>query len=603
MSKKRRQGQEIATPTAPLTAPGTARAKTPRAAPVNQKRQKKLDPKELKTMYLQIVLNNIVNDKENAVNYIVYEYFRFVSATVYQRRYTLLKVQGKTMEEFVIEDVNMFTGLFRQRTNRQNAQVAKLTSVPPEIKIDFNDGQLVKFFVLMWLDSYHDETTKKSCKEYINALTIIKKPMKDFITNNLNLAGANLLSTDGIKLLNGGDYTASRGKFEAYLKNNLQRLFTSVGEKDEFVTTSKIELTNPSKRMSMLVDMEVNQGLTNFSLVNIDKVVSKLSVAQFMDPGVYMLTGMGLNDEVKQFFGIKNLSDIDANVVHEVKEKDNIQFPQIPGQLLNQYILNNYEFHFQHNGNTFLKIRSKFNPNLNPTNYETSRAIVLEMNTMDSSENWQLITPSKKVKVSGNFESPSNIINKFFGDCFQGMIVAGTNRVRPISNWFLATGDGNFCAIYAHLCDTMGVPCRMLVDNSNKEKTLTLYGGRDIVRRVLPPTTAPAISRSNIQNINTPGNNVTSKPSSTNVTNTNISNFLSNTNIITQEDAKQIFKQFIVDNDLQERFKKIKNSGNPFVKSQIISKFSEALKVSNNSNSFRFALGDLRQFMLSVIIS
>ena len=605
--KTTRTAPRTARPKTTRTAPGTARPKPPRTAPGTVKRQKKSDPKMLKTMYLQRVLEKINNDKKNDVNYIVYEYFRFVSATVYQRRYKQLldTTTGGTMEDIILEDVNRFIGIFSPKRNKRNAQARELDTIKEgqPIEINFNDEQLVKFFFLMWLDSYHDETTRKSCKEYIDNLMIINQPMKTFITSKLNEVVNNLPSIEGIVPTNGGDYTATRGRFEAFLKNSLPSLFTSVDKNPlKFSTTSQIKLENQEKLMSLLVDMEVNQGLTNFSLANINKVVSKLTVAQFMDPGVYMLTGMGLNDEVKQFLDIQKLGDIDERVVHEMKEQTIINLPQIPGKLLNQYVYNNYEFHFNHNGDTFLKIRSAFNPNLNPTYYETSRAIVLEMNTTGSPQDWQPITPTKKVKVTGNFESPSNIINKFFGDCFQGMIVAGTNMIRPSSNWFLATGDGNFCAIYAHLCDTMGVPCRMLVDNATQEKPLTLYGREGVVSGISAPQGAPAISLSGTQNANTPGNinNVTSKPRTDNITNNNISKFFNKTEITTDE-AKQIFKQFIVDNDdLQQVFKRIKNSNNPFVKKQVISKFSDALKaLLSNPDIFMAELGNLRQLLLS----
>ena len=114
-----------------------------------------VDPKKLKTAYLQVVFDRINSNKKDPVLYFVYEYLRYVSATAFRRRFrgVLGQVGTQINMDVVTTDVNNFIQMFR---NEQYAR--ELTSINRPIDLNYDEQTLARYFFLMWLDSIHDET-------------------------------------------------------------------------------------------------------------------------------------------------------------------------------------------------------------------------------------------------------------------------------------------------------------------------------------------------------------------------------------------------------------------------------------------------------------
>lgn len=522
-----------------------------------------VDPKKLKSAYLQVVQDNINTNKKDPVLYFVYEYLRYVSATAFRRRFKgiLGQVGTNINMDIVTNDVNKFIQLFR------NEQYARpLTSVNRPIDLNFNEQTLARYFFLMWLDSIHDETYKKTFNEYLDFVGIpreISNVVKRVIQNDP------IKDINGIKETNNGNYSANKGTFEEPLKRSLATYFKSASDGGISVPNDTNIIRSMRNRgyetMSILLDMEVNQDITSFVRTNREFIASKITVANIMDPGVYMLSGIGFTDEVKQFLSL----------------------PTNAPQLRNQYILNNYTFNFNYGEKTFMSVYSQFNPDLNPVDFNESRAIMLFMKMANGKP--INITPAKKVKEGTQLD----VLNKYYGDCFQGMVVAGTNAVRTVnksSKWFLGTGDGNFSAVYANICDVLGVPAKIVVDMGLQEKTIDIYGsGLTSLNGNRPQLPVMSNSRNVQQNNNM--NNVTGGLNNRTIIPKNLTNIQVPDK--TDKDRKLINKVLeIINNDrmLRGSFLRLKSDGTG-------SKKREFLKIIKSARSAKQLTTNIQKFL------
>ena len=471
--------------------------------PVNRPAPYKLppptaSPQAIKTAYLKVVNNIIQQNKSENLYYFVYEYLRFVPATVFRRRWTgTLEQRGVLINRSIVtNDVNRIITLF---SDKQYSRILTSISPPPyniNYNINFTDKTLSRYFFLAWLDTIHDETSKRDFHDFMNLIHVPKvqqDAIKAYIGDGTRDPLINDLITDSrITRTPEGSFTSAKGKFEDVLKKkeSLSKYFDSTSQQPiEIQSGTNISRSLRSKgydTMSVLLDMEVNQDISTFVNVNNDIIASKITVANIMDPGVYMLSGIGFNDEISTFS--RNLpTNLSNNLPNDFGY-----------DLNNQYILNEYDITFTHNGGAvFMRVYSEFNSTLNPVDFNTSRAIQMKM---DIGGNTLNITPTRKTK-NGTY---LDVLNKLYGDTFQGIIVAVTNKVRQVlksAQWFLGTGDGNFTAIYANLCDAIGVNAKLIVDLGLKEKIIDIYG-LDIDAKTIRRRPKPVMSVSGNQPMN-----------------------------------------------------------------------------------------------------
>lgn len=535
----------------------------PTTSPTVQEKRSRTEPSSpsvIKTKYLEVVYRKIQQSKGDAVLYFVYEYFRFAQATVFARRYPSVNLE---------EDVDKFIQLFRDKSSAR-----ELTTNLKNINLVFDDETLTLHYLLMWLDSTHDATVPPETT-FIGYMKKYAAPPPFIMSVIMNPTRvASLIAKLNIKGITGTglDLIAKKGAFEAGLKLGIQGVGETIRSGSDISGALR---KRGYDRMSVLLDMENAQNITTFVRSNRSVISSKITVANIMDPGVYMLTGIGLNDDMMQFF-------LGSKVMDPSVTNANVQGVVNMPSLQNQYILNNYKFNFVHNGKVFMELYSDFNPNLNPVDYNMSRAIVLKMRY--AGRDVQLVTPTKKKKDA----TATEVFAKFFGDFFQGLIVAGTNKVRVMDGspgWFLATGDGVLCAVYKNLCDVLQVPCKLVVDLGVAEKTVKIYGSVPLTESVVHRL-GPALSNSQrsteYHNALNGNNNNVSSSDPLNSALKNIHSNMSNKQKLTE--IKSILRHAKLDQDFLE-FQKYSNDTQKMVLFDMI---RDLIETPSNSIYRRF---------------
>ena len=409
--------------------------------------------KKIKEAYLTAIIKKLTNTIPEGKLYIFYEYLRFVPASIYGRRWANkfgeLAPKSNPDPKMVESDVQYLYGSFRQVRNLSSPGLNK------PIDLKFNNKTLARYFFLMWLDTIHDKTYSGTFKNFLTEVSQLPEELQKIVLENIKND-----EIAGISNKIGDDYKTESGKFEATLKNKqtLSRWFNT-GMPKKMATNSILK----NGGISVLLDMEVNQDISTFVNINHENISSKITVANLMDPGVYMLTGIGVKNDMKA-------------MMTDLPKKDRGDMPDdfFRGEytLNNDYIPNNFRFNFIHpeTEETFMSVYSEFNKNIrNPVD----RGILLKLTVGGKTIP---ITPTKKV-VGGTI---GDILNKIYGDTFQGLVVAAVNKFRTIGNkpneWFLATGDGNFTAIYANICNILGVNTKLIVDLGTKDGFIDIYG-------------------------------------------------------------------------------------------------------------------------------
>ena len=442
----------------------SARKSAPKSAPVVNKTYKVAATKmvsSIKTAYLNIIKRRIKsisdeNGRKPAKLYFLYETFRIVSASVIHRRWVKLYGMPTTIDENKIEedlDAN-FIPVYKDIT--KVVRLKNISETQPTV-INFNQQQLFRWFFLMWLDSHHDGTTSATSSffTYLNFINVNKNFIQAAIKSYDY--GNDVLLTSGFfgKIIQNGDITPpTKGKFEAIMKTQLFKFFKYSNNVVSVRRKSKIN----NGKLSVALDQEHAASISIFITGNHNNAINKITVANFMDPGVYMQNGIGLNDDFDKFF---------------VSNSNNAEMFK---RLNNDYIVNTFSFSLRYKDVPFMELRTFLNSynNLDPVNYEKSRPIKLELKYLMNNgimSDWKDVTPSKKEKNT-TFEG---VMNKYFGDCLQGLVIATNNRFRPSNPIHLATGDGAFVGVFGNICDAIEVPTRLVVDNALAEGILDIY--------------------------------------------------------------------------------------------------------------------------------
>ena len=463
---KSARGKTPKTPGRPKSARGKM-PKTPgrpKSAPVANKAYKVVATKmvsAIKTAYLTVIKRRIEiistrNGRKPAKLYFLYDTFRIVSASVIHRRWVKLYGMPTTIDENKIEE-DLDENFIPVYENTKKVVRLKNISETQQTVINFNKQQLFRWFFLMWLDSHHDGTTSATSTffRYLNFINVnnnfIQIAIKSYDYRN------DVLLTSGSfgKITENGDITPpTKGKFEAIMKTQLFKFFKNSNN----VVSVRRQSNITNGKLSVALDQENAASISLFISGNHNNAVNKITVANFMDPGVYMQNGIGLNDDFDKFF---------------VSKSNNAEMFK---RLNNDYIVNTFSFSLRYENVPFMELRTFLNSynNLDPVSYEKSRPIKLEMKYLMNSgiiSDWKDITPSKKEKNT-TFEG---VMNKYFGDCLQGLVVATNNKFRPYNPIHLATGDGAFAGVFGNICDAIEVPTRLVVDNTLAEGILDIY--------------------------------------------------------------------------------------------------------------------------------
>ena len=416
----------------------------------------------IKTAYLAAVKRRIEtvsirNNRKPAKLYFLYDTFRIVSASVIHRRWVRLYGMPTTIDENKIEedlDKN-FIPVYEDKT-----KVARLKNISEtqQTVINFNQQQLFRWFFLMWLDSHHDGTTSATSSffrylDFINVNRDIQKAIRSYDYEN------DVLLTSGsfgnISPKNNRDITPpTKGRFEAIMKTQLFRFFKQSNNVVSVRRQSEIR----GGKLSVALDQENAASISLFISGNHNNAVNKVTVANFMDPGVYMQNGIGLNDDFDKFFVSRSNS------------------AEMFKRLNNDYIVNTFSFSLRYESRPFMELRTFLNShnNLDPANYEKSRPIKLEFRYLMNNNvmsGWKDVTPYRRERNT-TFEG---VMNKYFGDCLQGLVVATNNKFRPDNPIHVATGDGAFAGVFGNICDAINVPTRLVLDNAIAEGILDIY--------------------------------------------------------------------------------------------------------------------------------
>ena len=460
------RGKTSKTPGRPMSARGKT-PKTPgrpKSAPVVNKAYKVAATKmvnAIKTAYLTVIKRRIETiskrtERTPAKLYFLYDTFRIVSASVIHRRWVKLYGMPSTIDENKIEE-DLDENFIPVYENAKKVVRLKNISETQQTVINFNQQQLFRWFFLMWLDSHHDGTTSATSTffTYLNFINVnknfIQRAIKSYDYRN------DVLLTSGSfgKIIENGDITPpTKGRFEAIMKTQLFKFFKNSNN----VVSVRRQSNITNGKLSVALDQENAASISLFISGNHNNTVNKITVANFMDPGVYMQNGIGLNDDFDKFF---------------VSNSNNAEMFK---RLNNDYIVNTFSFSLRYKNVPFMELRTFLNSykNLDPVSYEKSRPIKLEMKYLmnnDIISDWKDVTPSKKEKNT-TFEG---VMNKYFGDCLQGLVVATNNKFRPNNPIHLATGDGAFVGVFGNICDAMDVPTRLVVDNAIAEGILDIY--------------------------------------------------------------------------------------------------------------------------------
>ena len=460
------RGKTAKTPGKPMSARGKT-AKTPgrpMSAPVANKAYNVASSKmvnAIKTAYLTVIKRRIEtiltrNKRKPAKLYFLYDTFRIVSASVIHRRWVKLYGMPTTIDENKIrKDIDEnFIPVYQNSS--KVVRLKNISETQPTV-LNFDEKTLFRWFFLMWLDSHHDGTTSSTSSffKYLDFINVnnnyIQKAIKSYDYRNDKLITSGYFG----KVMENGDITPpTKGRFEAVMKTQLFNFFTNSNNVISLRRNSKIT----RGKLSVALDQEHAASISLFVTGNHENMVNKITVANFMDPGVYMQNGIGLNDDFDKFF---------------VSKTNNTELFK---KLNNDYIVNTFLFSMRYKNVPFMELRTFLNSpnNLDPVSYEKSRPIKLEMKYLMNNgiiSDWKDITPSKKEKNT-TFEG---VMNKYFGDCLQGLVVATNNKFRPGNPIHLATGDGAFAGVFGNICDAIEVPTRLVVDNALAEGILDIY--------------------------------------------------------------------------------------------------------------------------------
>ena len=203
----------------------------------------------------------------------------------------------------------------------------------------------------------------------------------------------------------------------------------------------------------VLLDMENDQQRLSRTINNSPNLYPYLASASLIDPGRFKLGYYELANDITR---------IRSWIAEEKRNQTFLEFNTRYHVGPTNMILKDSR------GNTFLDVNLTVNlrgvaqTNLNKIN--NNSFFTLKLNGKEV----QIRTAKKNAKGAGvEFK-----LGKFMGDALQYMTVIVQNNTRERNRVF-ASGDGNACFMYMHLCKCIGQTPRIIIDNTQ----FTTYHG------------------------------------------------------------------------------------------------------------------------------
>jgi len=436
----------------------------------------------------------------------------------------------KFFDDLNVPQIRKFTKFIKNNTlltyieNATDAISKKTTKKlgDKEVSIVFNKKQLITFVVLMWLDSIHDgyygNTLIKALYDdktsiFLKHLDILTKPVRDELISAIQTNWGKvtvlkqLVDSKSISVLkkNGKtDFSAEKGKFEAFLKNNISEIFGA--PKPIILGHTTLLTSDIDIRLNIAIDQSdgrIPDTLLASQYAKIPnnklKIYTTLTIAGLVDPGRFFLTQrMGVTSLLSGLFKIDE--------------------PSINGKIVMDDI--KFVFYYKSNKNN-INNKNKYlftaNYNLEPrtTGGSTIDIITLNLKTKDGA-----------VQLRPGTTAKEGDITKFFGDFYQVLINNAYNINRQGKSYYtMGSGDGVMIAMNTFMSGVMGAPIAMFVDSgkvtesfTNQTQPVKVYLPSDVsghlqaISDISSPTFTDRNNRNNNNNKNVVSSNVPIRP-------------------------------------------------------------------------------------------
>ena len=496
-------------PKRPRNADNTSQAKKPKV----NKRPPTINPAIIKDYYLQFAYNQLYRRdrekfaKNDQINYdaafgMFFEILRLIDATAYGRRYREIVRDESKINNDIILLYNEFI---------KNNPIKKFNASKQTLNINFKtQEELTEFYFFKYLDSIHDGIVpdRTTFNNYIDKFSweIPSKLISEIKAVKLNtpvIKRVSEIKSIGIVFdFDKGDCEARRYKFEAYIKNALISIFPKPTKNSLLRCTQTTNLRNfidsnsrlnnsalsPNRSIGICIDMEVDQALSQFTLINAMSgiVRNKVNVSNLMDPGRYKQAGLGAaaNTAIAMKFIASVNQRVSPNNTFGSQTNKNPFF-------INQYTCKHFTTEYSYKGETpFLKTASSTDIKVSKRNNSGSFVVNIDRSALRLTLTNHMgksidVTPDAKGAVQmNNISRPSaeefcqNVNIAFQGDFQQKTIVTTINKSRTRGEGFQfnATGDGAFCGCIVNLDNILDRQSQLIVDQSIQGGRIDIYG-------------------------------------------------------------------------------------------------------------------------------
>jgi hypothetical protein len=349
------------------------------------------------------------------------------------------------------------------------------------------DMQITEFLFLMWLDGWHDEYNETSFETFLRTLAgsegyfqnkyitdswnimksiVPENPNKNINQNTLISKIINKiiairpfiydetfkeLQKTAAKSKSKNKTPKLKGRFETVLRDNITELLGYTMNTSNKM--SQRPSINANNKHMVLLDMEGSEQRLSRTINNSPNLYPYLATASLIDPGRFKLAYYALTNDITHIRNWiaeekRNEALLDFNTRYHVGPT-NIIFKDSKGNIFLDV-------------NLTVNLRGVAQNNIKKVN--NNSFFTLKLNDKEV----EIRTAAKNAKGAGI----KTKMGKFMGDALQYMTVIVQNNTRGRNRVF-ASGDGNACFMYMHLCKCIGQTPRIIIDNT----TYTTYHG------------------------------------------------------------------------------------------------------------------------------
>ena len=417
--------------------------------------------------------NNDVGKKHRAYVYaLLYDMFSVGLPKTFFR--AGMKITRKTL--ITLAKHLMCANTYSSSSNNFKAQEFTLT-----------DMQITEFLFLMWLDGWHDDYNETSFETFLPTLagkngyfknryiTNSWNTMKSIVPENLNEKIKNInqdkliskiinkinairpfiydktfkeLQNTAAKSKSKNKTPKLKGRFETVLRVNITELLGYKLNSNKIMSgnASRPSINANNKHM-VLLDMEGPQQRLSRTINNSPNLYPYLASASLIDPGRFKLGYYELANDITHIRSWvaeekRNQTFLDFNTRYHVGPTNMILKDSAGNTFLNV--------------NLTVNLRGVAQNKINKVNNNSFFTLKLNDKEVD------IRTAAKNAKGAG-IEIK---MGKFMGDALQYMTVIVQNNTRSRNRVF-ASGDGNACFMYMHLCKCIGQTPRIIIDNTS----------------------------------------------------------------------------------------------------------------------------------------